>query len=76
MELIKIDSSETLLINELSKNEIEKNQVVKFGFGQSPFLPPDQIVDSLRLNASSRNIHLFRVYWDSGKILQLFIVSY
>ncbi len=40
--------SETLLINQLSQSRSDNNQqVFKFGFGQSPFPVPDEIVQSL-----------------------------
>ncbi len=40
--------SETLLINEASKlKEIAGETIFKFGFGQSPFLPPQHVIDTL-----------------------------
>ena len=47
-----LEVSSTLRINEISK-EIEFNgkQVFKFGFGQSPFRIPEDIVDELKNNA-------------------------
>ncbi len=44
--------SSTLKINEISKNlEIEGKEVFKFGFGQSPFPIPSDIVNELKNNA-------------------------
>ena len=38
--------SSTLRINEISQAlELEGKKVFKFGFGQSPFLIPDDVVD-------------------------------
>ncbi|RAP28310.1 aminotransferase [Candidatus Marinamargulisbacteria bacterium SCGC AG-343-D04] len=40
--------SETLLINEVSRlKESQGEQIFKFGFGQSPFFPPQYIIDTL-----------------------------
>ena len=48
-----LEPSSTLKINELSK-ELEKDgkEIFKFGFGQSPFAIPTNIVDALKDNAS------------------------
>ena len=48
-----LEPSSTLKINEISK-ELEKSgkEIFKFGFGQSPFAIPTDIVDALRDNAS------------------------
>ena len=53
-----LEPSSTLKINELSK-ELEKsgNEIFKFGFGQSPFAIPANVVDALKDNAS-HNIYL------------------
>ena len=47
-----LDPSSTLKINEISK-ELEDNgkKIVKFGFGQSPFQIPNDIVNALKDNA-------------------------
>ena len=46
-----LNLSATLKINEISKNlENEGKEVIKFGFGQSPFNIPDTIVDELKKN--------------------------
>ena len=43
------EKSETLLINEVSKlKETACETVYKFGFGQSPFLPPQHVIDKLK----------------------------
>jgi len=48
--------SSTLKINEISKNlEKEGKEVIKFGFGQSPFQVPDKIVEELKKNAHQKN---------------------
>ncbi len=45
----KVKESQTLLINQQTKKLIEEGkQVVKFGFGQSPFLPPEPVIEALR----------------------------
>ena len=51
-----LEPSSTLKINELSK-ELEKDgkEIFKFGFGQSPFAIPTNIVDALKDNASHNN---------------------
>ena len=44
--------SSTLLINETSKKlEDQGKKIYKFGFGQSPFKVPDEIVEELKNNA-------------------------
>ncbi len=46
--LKKSQQSETLLINEVSRlKEDEGHTIFKFGFGQSPFLPPQHVIDTL-----------------------------
>lgn len=41
----EIEESQTLLINTQSKLLIDQNKkVFKFGFGQSPFLPPKRVL--------------------------------
>ncbi len=50
--LRKVEESQTLLINTQSKlMEAQDRDVIKFGFGQSPFLPPKKVVDVLRASA-------------------------
>lgn len=45
----KVQESQTLLINSQSKRLEEDNvDIVKFGFGQSPFLPPKPVQHALR----------------------------
>jgi aspartate aminotransferase len=45
----KVEESQTLLINNQSKLMAAQNKkIIKFGFGQSPFLPPDFVIDALR----------------------------
>ena len=47
-----LDLSATLKINEISKKlEMEGKKIIKFGFGQSPFKVPDDIVAELKNNA-------------------------
>lgn len=47
----KIEESQTLLINNQSKNlESLQKKIFKFGFGQSPFLPPVQVMEALKAN--------------------------
>ena len=44
--------SSTLLINENSKKlEDQGKKIYKFGFGQSPFKVPDDVVEELKNNA-------------------------
>ena len=52
-DLVKnLKPSSTLLINEQSKKlEAQGKKIFKFGFGQSPFKVPDDIVDELKNNA-------------------------
>ena len=47
--LRKVQESQTLLINSQSKR-LEKNniEIIKFGFGQSPFMPPMVVQKALR----------------------------
>ena len=52
----KLNLSATLEINEISKN-LEKTgkQVIKFGFGQSPFQVPEIVVEELKQNAQKKS---------------------
>lgn len=51
-----LHESDTLAINELSKELIRKGKTVyKFGLGQSPFPVPDIVVEALRLNAHQKD---------------------
>ena len=44
-----LEPSSTLKINELSKKlEFEGKKIFRFGFGQSPFQVPDDIVEELK----------------------------
>ena len=53
-----LKSSSTLLINEESRRlEKEGKKIFKFGFGQSPFEVPEDIVNELKKN-SHRNKYL------------------
>ena len=48
----KLKPSATLKINEQSKKlEIEGKKIFKFGFGQSPFQIPFDVVNELKNNA-------------------------
>lgn len=51
-----LEKSDTLAINELSKNLIAKGRkIYRFGLGQSPFPVPDRVVEALRLNAPQKD---------------------
>ena len=51
-----LDLSATLKINEISKKlQQEGKEVIKFGFGESPFPIPDKIVDELKKNAHQKS---------------------
>ena len=52
-DIIKnLKSSSTLRINEISKKlESDGKKIYKFGFGQSPFEVPDDVIDELKNNA-------------------------
>jgi aspartate aminotransferase len=44
-----IQESQTLLINTQSKKLVSQNKkIIKFGFGQSPFLPPKIVMEALK----------------------------
>ena len=48
-----IKPSSTLRINEMSKGlEKKGKKIFKFGFGQSPFEVPEDVVNELKKNAS------------------------
>ncbi len=52
----KLNLSATLKINEISqKLEQEGREIIKFGFGQSPFPVPDILVDELKKNAHQKS---------------------
>ncbi len=47
-----LKTSATLKINEISKNlESKGKKIYKFGFGQSPFMIPEEVVNELKKNA-------------------------
>ncbi len=51
-----LNLSATLKINEICKNlETEGKDIIKFGFGQSPFPVPDIVVEELKRNAHKKN---------------------
>ncbi len=55
-DLREISHSETLLINEAQDKLREKNhQIFKFGFGQSPFSPPELAITSLKGHAKEHD---------------------
>ena len=50
--ILKLKESSTLVINEKSKELINQGKkVYQFGFGQSPFPVPEEIVNALKNNA-------------------------
>ena len=50
-----VEKSATLLINEQSRiRESSGQSIIKFGFGQSPFLPPAFVVDALKQEAARK----------------------
>ena len=52
----KLDLSATLKINELSKNlSLTGKDIIKFGFGQSPFKIPKSVVEELKKNAHQKS---------------------
>ena len=54
--LRSVETSQTLLLNEQSRNlEGSGREVFKFGFGQSPFPPLPAAVDALRANAAAKD---------------------
>ncbi len=51
-----LDLSATLKINEISNNlKNDGKEVIRFGFGQSPFQVPDQVVEELKKNAHQKS---------------------
>ena len=51
-----LDLSATLKINEISKKlEQQGKKIIKFGFGQSPFPVPDNVVDELKNHAHQKS---------------------
>lgn len=45
----QIEESQTLLINTQSKElELQNKKIIKFGFGQSPFMPPKSVLEALK----------------------------
>ena len=52
----ELNLSATLKINEISTNlKKEGKDVIKFGFGQSPFQIPDEVVEELKKNAHQKS---------------------
>ena len=57
-----LNLSATLKINEISKKlEREGKNIIKFGFGQSPFQVPEEIVEELKKTLIKKVIYLFKV---------------
>jgi len=55
-----LDLSATLKINEISKKLEQKGkEIIKFGFGQSPFPVPDKVVDELKKKRSSKELFAY-----------------
>jgi len=55
-KIMNLDLSATLKINEISKKlEQEGKEIIKFGFGQSPFPVPVKVVDELKKNAHQKS---------------------
>ena len=51
-----LEQSDTLAINERSKELVAKGKLVyRFGLGQSPFPVPNCVVEALRLNAAQKD---------------------
>ena len=51
-----LNLSATLKINEISKKlEREGKNIIKFGFGQSPFQVPEEVVEELKKNAHQKS---------------------
>ncbi len=51
-----LNLSATLKINEISKKlEQEGKEIIKFGFGESPFAVPSKVVDKLKKNAHQKS---------------------
>jgi Aspartate/tyrosine/aromatic aminotransferase len=51
-----LDLSATLKINQISKDlENEGKNIIKFGFGQSPFQVPNEVVEELKKNAHQKS---------------------
>lgn len=54
--LRSVEKSQTLLLNEQSRNlEQSGKKVYKLGFGQSPFLPPKAVIEVLKANAHRKD---------------------
>jgi len=51
----QIEESQTLLINTKSKDlELQKKKIIKFGFGQSPFMPPKLVLEALKSSVNHK----------------------
>ena len=62
-KILKLKESSTLLINEKSKELIDKGKkVYQFGFGQSPFPVPEKIVESLKKMLIEKITYQFKAY--------------
>ena len=55
-DYFKVGESKTLAINTLSKSmELQGRKIYKFGFGQSPFNPPQNAIDAFAKNVGLTN---------------------
>ena len=66
-----LEPSSTLKINEISRELEDKGEkIFKFGFGQSPFQIPIDIVDALKIMLIKINIYQCKVLRNLEKLLQ------
>ena len=66
-----LEPSSTLKINEISKKLEDKGEkIFKFGFGQSPFQIPTDIVNELKIMLIKINIYQCKVLMSLERLLQ------
>lgn len=69
----KVEESQTLLINTQAKAlEAQNRKIIKFGFGQSPFLPPPQVINALKEAANRKEYSSVQGDLDLRKLMSSF----
>ncbi|MEB8347100.1 pyridoxal phosphate-dependent aminotransferase [Flavobacteriaceae bacterium KMM 6898] len=73
----KVEESQTLLINTQAKDlEAHNKEIIKFGFGQSPFLPPNHVINALKEAAHRKEYSSVQGDLDLRKLISVFHLTH
>ncbi len=73
----KVEESQTLLINTQAKAlEAQNKEIIKFGFGQSPFLPPPKVINALKESAHRKEYSSVQGDLDLRKLMSAFHLAH